>query len=772
MSNFYPAKSLIGGASGALDAIDGADLTDGDGAVVITDSNAYVYHLDATSGAAENSPSVIAPDTNPGTKRWILLTEILLATATSAELEELTDGSQTTLHSHAGAGATFVDLADTPASYTGQAGKYTKVNVTEDGLEFGTPAGATDKKVGIDSGATPGYIGAASNDGVLKTSSPITYSDGGNFITLGIDETAIDHDNLSGFVGAEHLSLPNTIANVLSNHNLAAHTALGLFDEHSDVDHDQTTNFAANEHFLQTAITNVSTALSTGLLKVTNPTGALSVITDSSGNWDDAFTHKSNDGSDHSKVGANETAIGLNTTHRGLNSGNPHSVTPTELSLVIGTDVLAEQTIGIANNNLLEVDDADAASTDYARFTANGLQGRDATEVKIDLGLVIGTDILAEQTIGIADDNLVEIDDADAAATDYCRLTANGIQGRDATEVKTDLGLVIGTNVQAHDAELDSLAGLSYAAASFIKMTGVATFALRTIGQTADDLEATIDHDNLANTHNLTTDIDHDTITNGGAHDYSYISGNDGATNVTGAELEELTDGSQTTLHSHAGGGATFLDLADTPVSYDSADIGKFVRVKSDLSGLEFAECAAGATTFLALTDTPVNYTGSGGKYAKVNVGEDALEFDTPAGGGAFSSRISVYRNAAQTIVKTTEVKVELETENYDNDNEFDKDTNYRFTADVEGYYHISAQVRFTGLAAAKDCYIMLKKNGSDISVQNLNNVYPNPTPCASKDVYLDVDDYIEVWCYQGDTTTRSLVVGNTGTFLTIHRFV
>lgn len=72
MSNFYAAINLIGGASGALDAIDGADLGDGDGAVVITSSYAYFYHLNATSGESESPPQIIAPDTNPGDKRWIL----------------------------------------------------------------------------------------------------------------------------------------------------------------------------------------------------------------------------------------------------------------------------------------------------------------------------------------------------------------------------------------------------------------------------------------------------------------------------------------------------------------------------------------------------------------------------------------------------------------------------------------------------------------------------------------------------------------------------
>jgi hypothetical protein len=72
-------------------------------------------------------------------------------------------------------------------------------------------------------------------------------------------------------------------------------------------------------------------------------------------------------------------------THSGLTSGNPHSVTPTELSLVIGTNVLAEQTIGIADDNLVEMDDADAADNDYCKLTANGIEGRSYAEVLSDL---------------------------------------------------------------------------------------------------------------------------------------------------------------------------------------------------------------------------------------------------------------------------------------------------------------------------------------------------------------------------------------------------
>jgi len=105
----------------------------------------------------------------------------------------------------------------------------------------------------------------------------------------------------------------------------------------------------------------------------------------------------------------------------------------------------------------------------------------------------------------------------------------------------TELSLVIGTNTQAWDAGLDSLAGLTYAAASFVKMTGANAFALRTIAETADDLEGTIDHANLSNL----TIVAHDTT-------------------ATGANLTSLTDGSETALHTH------FVDRGD-PASVDFA---------------------------------------------------------------------------------------------------------------------------------------------------------------------------------------------------------
>lgn len=78
---YYSKTALTGGAATALDYIDGDLLVDGDIAHVSVSGILYTYKLNATSGEAEASPNVIAPDTNAGNKRWILQQSIPFSTA-------------------------------------------------------------------------------------------------------------------------------------------------------------------------------------------------------------------------------------------------------------------------------------------------------------------------------------------------------------------------------------------------------------------------------------------------------------------------------------------------------------------------------------------------------------------------------------------------------------------------------------------------------------------------------------------------------------------
>jgi hypothetical protein len=89
-----------------------------------------------------------------------------------------------------------------------------------------------------------------------------------------------------------------------------------------------------------------------------------------------------------------------------------------------------EVDIGVADGKVLKVDDAGPpASGEFAQFTAAGIKGLSEAELKAAANLEIGTDVLAQQAIGIADNNLLEVDDASAADDDIARFTSNGIEG-------------------------------------------------------------------------------------------------------------------------------------------------------------------------------------------------------------------------------------------------------------------------------------------------------------------------------------------------------
>lgn len=109
-----------------------------------------------------------------------------------------------TLSSAAG-GGTFISLTDTPASYAGQGGQAVRVNAGATALEFYTPV-TTDRLVGVDAAATPGYLGATGGSGVLRTGSPISYTDGGNYVTLDIAATGIKDTHIDWGTGMGQVS--------------------------------------------------------------------------------------------------------------------------------------------------------------------------------------------------------------------------------------------------------------------------------------------------------------------------------------------------------------------------------------------------------------------------------------------------------------------------------------------------------------------------------------------------------------------------------------
>jgi len=120
----------------------------------------------------------------------------------------------------------------------------------------------------------------------------------------------------------------------------------------------------------------------------------------------------------------------------------------TSLGLAIGTDVLAydaglQDLAGVAmaadKFYYTTADNTHAAAT-VTSFARSILDDPDEATFKATVNLEIGVDVLAQQTIGIADDNLVEIDSVDVASGEIARFTANGLESRSNAEMKTQLG--------------------------------------------------------------------------------------------------------------------------------------------------------------------------------------------------------------------------------------------------------------------------------------------------------------------------------------------
>lgn len=154
----------------------------------------------------------------------------------------------------------------------------------------------------------------------------------------------------------------------------------------------------------------------------------------------------------------------------------------------------------------------------------------------------------------------------------------------------------------------------------------------------------------------VTTLHDHDVtgLTNWPTIDYSYVSGNDAATDVTAVQLEELSDGSTTTLHNHA-----YKQLVCLTSYIDVKERGSEWNLHGGLSSLD---------TGSPLDSTPTDITvtaGIGKLVIVVNAGTDLVGDITVTG-------TSVNRDTgAETAADTDTITVDaLTTDGSDTDAE------------------------------------------------------------------------------------------------------
>lgn len=126
-----------------------------------------------------------------------------------------------------------------------------------------------------------GSTGVAPSLAVLTEGEGIDITNGAGSITIAGEDATTTNKGIASFNTDDFTVSSGAVT--IKDSGITHSGLTGTHNLTTDIDHNQITNYAANRHFLQTDITNVSTALSTGILKVTTATGELSSIAGKSG---------------------------------------------------------------------------------------------------------------------------------------------------------------------------------------------------------------------------------------------------------------------------------------------------------------------------------------------------------------------------------------------------------------------------------------------------------------------------------------------------------
>lgn len=161
-----------------------------------------------------------------------------------------------------------------------------------------------------------------------------------------------------------------------------------------------------------------------------------------------------------------------------------------------GSDLTLDRTFTLTTGDVDRTLDISAASVTVSAFGATLVDDADAITARATLGLVIGTNVQAFDAtlqsisaLGTIADRMLYTTGVDvwteAAITAFARSILDDV---DAATARATLGLVIGTNVQAQDATLQSIAALGTAADKIAYTTAVDTWAETTLSAYARTL--------------------------------------------------------------------------------------------------------------------------------------------------------------------------------------------------------------------------------------------------------------------------------------------
>ena len=143
---------------------------------------------------------------------------------------------------------------------------------------------------------------------------------------------------------------------------------------------------------------------------------------------------------------------------------------------------------------------------------------------------------------------------------------------------------------------------------------------------------------------------------------------------------------------------------------------------------------------------------------ADANVTQAKLAAGVAGNGPAFSA----YRTGTQgSFSSATYTKVQVQTEVFDTNGNYDNSTNYRFTPTIAGYYQISAGVVATG-TNLNYLQAIIQKNGANYAQGNyVTTASSEGGSTVSCLVYLNGStDYVELYAYLSVTSGTGTIYG------------
>jgi len=125
----------------------------------------------------------------------------------------------------------------------------------------------------------------------------------------------------------------------------------------------------------------------------------------------------------------------------------------------------------------------------------------------------------------------------------------------------------------------------------------------------------------------------------------------------------------------------------------------------------------------------------------------------------------SAYLGTAQAIPNNTNTRVNINTEEFDTNSNFNTTTN-RFTPTVAGYYEVTGQASFAANATGL-CQILIYKNGAFVATTQVKNDSA-AAPVISTSKLLSMNgstDYIELFVVQSSGASMNITAGAGLTF-------